>query len=995
MANVVTIPAGAQFLQILARELEEQFGNRLNDALILLPTRRAVRELAQIMTGETGARILPRMRPLGDIDPDEPPFEPGYLTGLVKPAMPFIQRKFQLAKLVAQMHKAKGEVLDPAAQLALAEPLIAILDDAAMEEIGLSAGSKLDDIKAMAAKHFQDAARFYEILQTHWPKHLVAQNQMEGMARRVALLNALTQLWETAPPQHPVIIAGSTGTLAANARLMGCVSQLENGLIVLPGLDKNLKQSEWDGIRLKKVVTPDRVLDATPEHPQFALKKLIAHLQVDREVVPTLGDENIGRNPRLALISEALVPADETAGWPDRIKTMTEGSENKNFFHNALKGLSIIENRTDDEEAMTIALIMREAVDDNDKTVALVTPDPSLARRVKARLRRWDINVDYTQGEPLEETSIGSFLMGILGLAMSPDSPLEMANVFKHSMTAFGQTSGEVRQHWSQLEKRKFRSDLEQARKGMTDESLQIWLESFKPLQRADLIGVPEWADRLTELSELIAATDTEPGAARLWREDAGEKAASLIKDLKAYGIEFGLIDLEGFSKLFGKLMRGRVVRARYGTHPRLQILGPLEARMLTADTIILGGLNEGIWPARPPHRPFLSRGMRAELGLSLPERRLGLAAHDFQQLASNPNVILTRAQRSEDGPRVASRWLWRLQTLVKGGLGEQADKALSPDNPYHLWARYIDYVAPNEVAPAEPPAPTPDVEKRWPKGRKLSVTKIKTWIRDPYAIYGQYVLGLRPLGSLSAVAGPREYGNALHKGIELFIKQYKQVLPNNAAEKLRDTLKAEFVAHGFDPIYLARESVRLERVAVDLIEILKARNFEQADDVMSEIRDEMILGDVDFLLTGQPDLIEKVRGEYTVFDFKTGNPPKAKVVKAGFDPQMPLLAAMVEAGAFKGVKPGPVVDMQYIRIKGAGEGQTQASSIVGKENIDEYQADALHNLKKLITEFDKETTAYHSQPRVQYKNDYGDYDLLARRAEWAKLGEGGKANDS
>ncbi len=994
MNNVVTIPAGAPFLSILARELELRFGDRLGDALILLPTRRAVRELAEIFTGETGARILPRMRPLGDIDPDEPPFEPGYLTGLVKPPMPGAQRQFQLAALIGRMHQAKGDPLDPAAQLALANPLAAILDDAAMEEIGLQHIGKLGEIQKMAALHFQEAAKFYEILQSLWPSHLAQLNVMESMARRVALLHALTNLWEDNPPDHPVIIAGSTGTLAANARLMGCVSQLKDGLIVLPGLDKNMPDEAWNDVRLKQEVRGAREYPKTPEHPQFALKKLISHLGYEREQIPTIGDEKRGENPRLSLISEALVPADATAGWPERIETLTQGAKNQNFFREALDGLSIIECRTDDEEAMTIALIMREAVQDGDKTVAVVTPDPSLARRVKARLRRWHINVDYTQGEPLEETSLGAFLSSILGLSQSMASPLEMAALFKHPLTACGLSRGEVASHWRGLEKGKFRRDLDDALKGLKDETLNGWLERLAPL-KADLLAVPEWARRLTEVAEAIAADDEVSGAACLWQGDAGEKAASLIEELMAYGGEFGDVDLTAFSRLFGTLMRGRVVRARYGTHPRLQILGPLEARMLTADIIILGGLNEGIWPARPPHRPFLSRGMRAELGLSLPERRLGLAAHDFQQLASNPNVILTRAQRSEDGPRVASRWLWRLKTLIKGGLGEASATALEPERPYHLWARYLDYVAPDDVESARPPEPRPPVDARWPKGRKLSVTKIRTWIRDPYAIYGQYVLGLKPLGPLTVTAGPREYGNALHKGIELFLKQHKQTLPTNAVGKLTMALEAQFLQHGFEPIHLSRESVRLRRVAADLIDILKARGLEQADDIISEIRDEMFLDDVNFTLSGQPDLIEKVRGEYTVFDFKTGTIPTKAVVKAGFDPQMPLLASMVEAGAFKGVKPGPVVDLQYIRIKGAGEGQTKADSVVGETQVDQLQVDALNNLKKLIAEFDKLDTAYYSQPRVQYKNDYGDYDLLARRAEWAKLGEGGATHDS
>ncbi len=997
MSNVVTIPAGARFLHILAQDLDKRFGERLNDALILLPTRRAVRELAEIMTGDTGARILPRMRPLGDIDPDEPPFEPGYLTGLVQPQMPGAQRRFQLAKLIGTMHKAKGEALDPAAKLSLVDPLLAILDDAAMEEVGLADMSKLDEIRKMAAAHFQEAATFYEILQTHWPKHLSGQNVMEPMARRVALLNALTNLWGNNPPKHPVIIAGSTGTLAANARLMGIVSELPDGLIVLPGLDKNMPETAWADIRLKDNIVRDKrtgkdiKYPATPEHPQFPLKKLVAFLGVNYADVPTIGDEKPGENPRLALISEALVPADATAGWPERIETLTQGAKNQNFFKEALDGLSIIDTRTDDEEAMTIALIMREAVESDTKTAALVTPDPALARRVKARLRRWNIDVDYTQGEPLEETSLGAFLMAILRLAEAPNAPLEMAALFKHPLTLCGQAEGLVRQYWQQLERGQFRQGLEKALKGLNDEALKSWLSSLTPLLEEGTLGAPKWVNRLRDVAEDMASGPEEFGAIRLWREDAGEKAAALIEEILAYGEELGEMSLTEFSRLFAMLMRSKVVRPRYGTHPRLQILGPLEARMLTADTIILGGLNEGIWPQRPSHRPFLSRGMRVELGLSLPERRLGLAAHDFQQLASNPNVILTRAQRSADGPRVASRWLWRLRTLVKGGLGEAADSALAPARPYHHWARYLDYVSPDDVSEAKRPAPTPPVEARWPQGRrKLSVTKIRTWIRDPYAIYGQYVLGLKPLGNLSIAAGPREYGNALHKGIEIFLKEYKQNLPPDAPEKLADVLKAQFVAHGFDPIYLSRETVRLNRVAADLIEILRERNIEQADDILSEIQGEMKLGDVNFILTGQPDLIEKVRGEYTIFDFKTGSPPKEKVVKAGFDPQMPLLAAMVEAGAFKSVRPGPVVDLQYIRIKGAGEGQTVPSSIVGEKQVDEYQADAIHDLKKLITEFDKETTAYYSQPRVQYKNDYGDYDLLARRAEWAKLGEGG-----
>ncbi len=980
--SIYTMPSGVPFLPALAAGLRERLGAEFSQALILLPTRRAVRQLGEAFVGEQSASLLPRMRTLADIDPEEPPFEPGYLTGLVRPAMPPAQRRFALARIVARYHSSITDLpIDPAGMLALTDPLIAILDDAALEEVNLSDVSQLKEIEDFAARHFQNAATLYKIIQEFWPAYVSEQGLMEPMARRVALLNALTALWTDTPPDHPVIIAGSTGTLGASARLMRCVANMPGGLIVLPGLDTSLPESSWDQVGA--------------EHPQNSLKNLLKIIGVNRGAVDewTHAPEPQGLRARRRVISESLVPVDATADWPGRIARLRDYDSSGDIFGAALKGLCVVEANTDDEEALAIALMMREALETEDATAALVTPDPALARRVKARLRRWDIEVDYSQGEPLEETSLGSFLSVILRLAQDPQNPVDLAAMCKHPLCSIGRKPGDLRRDWALDEIKYFRGA--RPKNNFECNVLEHVHERLQFLcDKAEAQSASEWARTLAITLESVAATDKLSGAAVLWAGDAGESAASMLEELIGFGGDLGVMTLGDFARLVGTLMRGRVVRARFGMHPRLQILGPLEARMLSADRIILGGLNEGVWPAGLPAQPFLSRGMRSALGLSLPERRYGLAAHDFAELAAHRDVFLTRSKRADDGPRVASRWLWRLQTLVRGAMGVNGNH-LEAKHPYLEWARALDHVPADKVRPAVRPAPMPPVEERWPSGRKLSVTQIRTWVRDPYAIYAKKILGLEPLRELDEVVGPREYGSAVHKGLEVFTKAFPADLPQDAPRQLARAFEDALIAAGFSEHHLAKERVRLARAAQDMTIFMKERRAQGWAFFKAESYGRLDLSEVDFTVSSLADLIEKSAEGYAVLDYKTGAPSTEKVIQAGFDPQLPLTALMLSRGAFDNVPAGYTAELLYVRVKGAGGG-TAPKVIASNEDskgwsAQDYQDEALADLKQLVRAFDKKETAYVSQPRLQYTNDYGDYDDLARRGEWAQLGDDGQ----
>ena len=125
------------------------------------------------------------------------------------------------------------------------------------------------------------------------------------------------------------------------------------------------------------------------------------------------------------------------------------------------------------------------------------------------------------------------------------------------------------------------------------------------------------------------------------------------------------MVALADYPEVFQTAFADRAVRRPEKPGAQLHIYGPLESRLMQTDRVIVGGLIEGVWPPAPRIDPWLSRPMRHELGLDLPERRIGLSAHDFAQLLGAEDVILSHAAKAGGAPAVASRFLHRLEAVA------------------------------------------------------------------------------------------------------------------------------------------------------------------------------------------------------------------------------------------------------------------------------------------------------------------------------------------
>jgi ATP-dependent helicase/nuclease subunit B len=1029
--RVFTIPPSAPFLPTLIKAMiGGKLGFRLADdplalaaVTLYLPTRRACRLARDTFLDalQLDAAILPRIVAIGDIDEDELAFADMAAGAIaadalaLPPALGGLERRLLLAQLVRkwasapQLRGTSGIPLvaqTPAAACALADDLARLIDDMTMRGV---AWDKLDDLVPDALDpYWQLTLKFLELARQSWPEILSERGFVEPAARRDALIKAeaarLARMTDA-----PVIAAGSTGSIPATAALIATIARLPHGAVVLPGLDTALDEASW---RLIGGDAPDAA--PAPGHPQFALQALLARIGIARDAVQSLA----AASGRERLVSEALRPAAATDLW--RTRAADAGFDA--HTEAALASITMIEAANAEDEALAIAVALREAMEQN-KTAALVTPDRALARRVKAALDRWDITAEDSGGEALADTQAGVFARLAADAALGDLAPVTLLGLLKHPLLRLGARdnartvaalerailrgprprSGTVglshaleafrAQHgkfWSKQGSELHRSD---PRLSLADSDLAAAADLVRRLAEAlaplESLGRHEHA--LGEIAArhraVVAALSRDGERERAFAGADGAKLADALDELAVSEAAAGLrIAPSDYVELFSAAVADRVVRRPPLPAARVRILGLLEARLTANERVVLGGLVEGAWPPDSRTDAWLSRPMRLALGLDLPERRIGLSAHDFAQMLGAPEVFLTRAAKIGGAPTSPSRFVQRL-AAVAGERRWQA--ALDRGTVYLAWARTLDRP---ECVTAEPrPAPKPP---RAARPKRLSVTEIEHWLRDPYTIYAKHVLRLAPLDAVDTAPGAAERGTVIHNVLREFSERFAGDLPADPAGALVEMGKKHFAALEDFPEARAFWWPRFQRIAQWLggWEAGRRANF---DLVAAEIRGEIeiALADGAFKLSGIADRIERdAAGRYVILDYKTGSVRTEKQVRTGLAPQLTLEAAMLRQGGFKGEAAsipagGSVAALAYVALKG-GARAGEFMPIDFKDGSPDLQADrAFAKLAALVRRFDDDNEPYRSLVHPMWRARYGDYDHLARVKEWSSTG--------
>jgi ATP-dependent helicase/nuclease subunit B len=1030
--RIFTIPASAPFLDVLIttlldRRLVPGFPAasddplRLAAATLYLPTRRACRLARDAFLDALGtdAAILPRIVAIGDVDEDELGFAEAATAGLGEAALDLpvalggLERRLLLARLIGQWAAspaARGQAgapliaNTPAAAVALADDLARLIDDMTTRRVGWE---RLDGlVPDNVDDYWQKTLSFLQFIRGHWSDILTERGTIEPAARRDLLIEAERTRLALAP--GPVIAAGSTGSMPTTAALLATIAGLPHGAVVLPGLDTDLDENAWRLIGGRSDPSRRDEPDPASGHPQFAMHGLLRRLEVNRDAVTVLaGPQPHGRE---RLLSEALRPAAATDLWQHRLAD----SGVAGHVAAAVESLSVVEAANAEEEALAVAIALREASEDPRKTVALITPDRSLARRVLAALERWHVPVDDSGGDALPDTPAGVFTRLAADVALNGVEPVPLLALLKHPLLRLGAGEGAHGYAVAALE----RAILRGPRPSPGTDGLKRALSDFGPMRdklhrrdprrfvsdraigaaaglvdrlAAALAPLERFGDAPQPFDALMAAhrdvvtmlSDGGDGLCAAFAGEDGTKLDAAFDEGVADGAAASFVVRRAdYSELFRAALGDRVVRRPEVAGVRVRILGPLESRLQTFDRVVLGGLVEGIWPPEARSDPWLSRPMRHDLGLDLPERRVGLSAHDFAQALGAREVVLTRAARVAGAPTVASRFVQRLAAVAGADRWRQA---IERGGRYLALARRLD--EPAQRIRFERPTPKPPIAAR---PNQMSVTDVENWLRDPYTIYAKHILRLPVLDAVDTPPGAADRGTVIHEAIGKFTAFYAEALPDDPLTALIEIGRREFAPLEAFPEARAFWWPRFLRIAKWFVDWeIKRRRLIRTLLAEKQGRAEFPIGERTFYLTARADRIERLTdGRLAILDYKTGRPPGHEEVKAGLAPQLTLEAAILRDGGFTDVPAGlSVAELVYVSLRG-GEPPGENREVRLKDSTPDAEADrAFAKLKALALRFEDEAQGYASLVHPQFRKCYGDYDHLARVKEWSATG--------
>ncbi len=931
MNNIFNVPANYHFFESLFFFLHETFLENLSQAKIFLPNQRSCRELRQLFLTKTPpncAVILPKIKSLSDISfEDFFDFLPHQevqetIDELLKiKVISGINHLFFLSEEVKKL-TIFSKNLSASQNLAIALRLKNLFDEIENEEIDLKKLSEIDD--SNLSKHRQVTLEFLQDFHIHLKNSLIKNDIFFSASYRNLVLKKFCEALEKCGTKSPLIIAGSTGSMASSRKLIKEISRQENGYVILHAAD------------LEQNFNHDN-------HPQFFLNQLINFLEIDKKNITQITNDKfcLSSQSRIELLSSLMLPADQTQKWQS--PTIPQ-----------IDKISLISAKDELEEARIIATILAEKLSQG-KTSAVITNNHKLAKLLKYTIKDLSLSFNDSRDIGIFGSPLVNFILLVLDLLENDFSSSDLLAVLKNPLCSFADKDSIL----PEFENNILRQDRTRAGlSGITDkleslnnQKLKIFFDDFYQklspvLKQKNHCNIANYSLSLISVIENLSSKKFD----QLLDSEELAEFFNQIKNNQDFFLE-PQNALTVFQILFSQISFFEKSNAM----APIQILSTVEARLLNHDVVIVASLNEGDFPSIEA-QDWLGKKIKKDLRIDKTLKKIGQNAYDFCNYLCNSEVILSRSLSSNGNASSPSPFLLKLETLAtkqKITLGNNAK--------YFAAIKSQDAIPTSQI---KRPQPKPEVEFR---PTKLAITDISKLISDPYSIYAKRILQLRDLPEIDFTPTHAEFGSFVHKALEEFIKN-----PQPIEQSLATSKKI------FEQYFLAEESQLLwwpkfENIFTNFIaveqEITAVKN-------LTEFEVKMVLEEI--CINGKIDRITFDENDQAhIFDYKTGGMPTKTEVLSGHEPQLTIAALMLLESGFK----NEIASLNYRKVSfSAAEKITKISQDCHEIQILACAAKA--SLSKLFQYFSDKNNGYIAAPNPQNYRE-NEYSHLSRIKEW------------
>jgi len=937
--SIFNIPANYHFFESLFYWLEKNYNSdQISEVKIFLPNRRSCREFREVFLQKKPNSILPKIKAISDISIDD--FFDFLPNEDAKSAIDeILQIKvlsgidylFFLSKEIQKL-AVFGNDIDFNGAFKIATNLQSLFDEIEREEIDLKKLEEIDD--STLSSHRQLTLEFLKNFHIQIKNLLLKKNIFFATSQQNFIIQKFSELLKECGSKFPIIIAGSTGSVSFSKKLIKAISQQKNCHVILYGLNA------------------DEKLAAEENHPQFFLNQLIKFLEIEKSAIKKITNDEfcLSSQSRQDLLSLMMLQSDESIKWQKTDVTF----DAENF--------QLVEAKNEIEEAKIIALLLRKNLSAQKKS-ALITNNDKLVSIVKSELNKFDLPFNDTRNLKIFNSKLVNFLLLILELIESDFDSHVLLAILKNPLCSYS----EGKEIITEFEIKILRQDratfglkgIQEKLKVIGDKNLTDFFAEF--YSKLSISPASDLASQTISLIECAENFSKETWQKLLEKESAQVELFEFFEKLKSQtNLKITPKNLlTTFQTLFAQIS----FFEKSDALAPIQILSPLEARLLNYDLVIIASLNEGSFPQIESEN-WLGKKIRKDLEIDRTLKKIGQNAYDFCNYLSNKSVILTRCKSNNGAVLIESPFLLKFKTLC-----QKINVKIDEGGEIFSLLKNFDAIESREIKLSNP---KPKIEFR-PK--KFSITEISKLISDPYSIYAKKILQLSELDKIDFEPSYAEFGSFVHKALEEFVKT--QPLDSARGPEYGNFLKKS--QQIFDKYFLSSEAKLIWWPKFENI----FSGFKEINEEFSDFKNQLEipvklqLGEV--LISGKIDrIIFDYKENARIFDYKTGQIPATKDVISGVEPQLTIAAlAMVEGlieSQLKNLDPTKIVSLNYWKLSSSQAGEIK--KICDKsEEIQILLSATKAGLTKLFEYFADENNGYISTNN----STHNDYEHLAR----------------